>query len=221
MRTILFHRAARREVRAAARERCLPQRPRRRSLLAQDDEHIQPFLHIFHERGFPFDPARIIQLARTLSPDLPEGPTNDLALSALPALCPLRNPGVRALGLELIQHPPLCGEPLGLLVNNFETGDESKVEDLFTRACDDDGIPQDIGFPLWNLVRTNPGGDWTRSLHILYELSDCSFCRYEAALCLAERGDVPEWMVTECLHDDFSDTREWAAGFAAARTTNS
>jgi hypothetical protein len=97
----------------------------------------------------------------------------------------------------------------------LEEDDETILVALLTTSRDPDDH-HEIGMGVRHLMRAQPSADAGPAQLAIYEYGPCSFCRKMALRTLHKRGQVPDWMLGECLYDASLDIREaadaWARG---------
>jgi hypothetical protein len=174
-------------------------------LLKQDSpRRLRIYLRFFRRRRFPLDPGPLIGLASD-----PDGIT---AVTAMIALDNIRHPDVRSLALRLMESDDeMAGRAVGLLVENYETGDFGRVEALEARLLDAEAYHaferEALGF-----YAAHPGDESEeRVLLRMYENGPCAHCRHRAVERLRARKRLPDWMAEECRYDSFDLIRESAA----------
>ncbi len=122
---------------------------------------------------------------------------------------------VREFALRELQPHGAWLEAVGLLVRNYQDGDESRIEEVLE-------VPEDLEdshslfMDVLKLLRENATADARRLALAAYFHTPCTFCRQAAAELLQERGLAPEWLSSECLHDCDSTCR---ATFSGADTS--
>jgi hypothetical protein len=168
-------------------------------LTARDPKIIGNCLLVFLSREFPRIVPELIALSQ--HNDI------DVRRRAISALENTAHPLVRELAeFELARGVP-GGLALGLLVKNYQVGDEQRIIELAE-------LPEDAEEQHWflkdatKILEENPTADCLQLGLAAYALIPCSFCRYFAAKLLRDRQVAPAWLMEECQYDCEPDARK-------------
>ena len=165
-----------------------------RDLLEQDSNGpLLSYVRIFSRRTFPLNPGRLISLARH--------PDEEIASAALRALSNVGHPEVRKLGLELLNISPVPNFATALLIKNCQSGDHELVAHVIERERQDVDALHSLGLWTRDIVEANPTPEWSDVLLTIYEHGPCSLCRMHFIDLLRSLGNLPNWVIQECLCD--------------------
>lgn len=129
--------------------------------------------------------------------------------AAAGVLEPIRDPRIRELGLELLDHPEYADLGPDLLKNNPGPGDFGRFERLL--ASPESGIDRHwLVMGIGNYCSANLPREAEPCLLLSYAESPCPLCRNTIVHHLVALGRFPGWMREECLHDAYPGTREAA-----------
>lgn len=168
-------------------------------LLAEEDRgRLIPYLSLFRGRKFPLDYSRLLELAQSAD--------EELASWALQALEPISDPSVRQLGLRLLEAGQHRAGAVGLLVNNYEAGDLSRIKQAIDAETNEEVI-HSIGYDLRKLAETYRTSDAAGALKSFYEKGPCSLCREKTVDLMLWLDVLPEWVREECRYDANLDIR--------------
>jgi hypothetical protein len=180
----------------------------------QDQTRLNTLLGIFSKRQYPLEPDRLIAIAtqyvdsirerrKTVHPTLP----TNIAMQALNALSLIASAKVRPFALSLMDQPHLLYWAVEMLTPNFVAEDWALLASLTERY----GIPPEdyhgLGMAVRHVFKHHPSIDAVPALLNLYEYSPCSHCRCHTVESLHSIGALPDWMIRECAHDSYADTR--------------
>jgi len=168
---------------------------------AEETERLKKHLFLFHKRPFPLDPDPLIRLV--------DHPDEWVVVRALTALELVRHADVRALFHRLVGDAKWSERAIGLLRSNYQQGDCELIVELLEKETDPDRLDSMCGGAM-HVYRDNPVSEGMRPLLLVYEKTPCSMCRLTCIEIIEMIGELPEWMVEECLHDAYSSTRELA-----------
>lgn len=167
--------------------------------IEQNPAVIVKLLRTFKRRPLPvFDP-RLIELVCHFD--------SDVRRWAFGALGQNSHPLVRAFALAELRKPTLESPIVGLLIKNFEQGDEQRLLEHVE-------LPVDAGYGHWmlmdliKLLEENESADCSKLGQIVYFHTPCSNCRFFAARLLFKRGNVPAWLADECRTDSEKDSQK-------------
>lgn len=167
-----------------------------------EPERLRSHLTVFRKRPFPLDPAPLIRLV--------DHPDDGVVIRALTALELIRHADVRALFYRLSEHPRWSERAIGLLRSNYQQGDCELIVKLLDKETDPDRL-HIMCIDTMDVYKDNPRSEGMQPLLLAYEKNPCSTCRHTCVETIETIGDLPGWMVEECLHDAYSSTRELAA----------
>lgn len=173
-------------------------------LLAEaDKKRLVQYLRLFRLRPFPRPIDRLLELA--------EDQDKYVARGALTILEKVKDPRVRALGLQLADDIERREYAVGLLVQNSEPGDYRIIERLLSETVDPD-VYHGLEFDVRHFVDANRSEEAEQSLLLLYENGPCSLCRNAVIDELIAMKRFPNWMREECQYDAYSETRLLVGG---------
>lgn len=167
----------------------------------QNPTVIVNLLHVFAIRPFDRFDSRLIDLCRHSD--------RKVQRRAFNVLCENSFPEIRAFALAEIQQNSLGFPPVGLLVRNFQPGDEQRILDLVE-------LPEDPDYRHWmlidlrNLLKENCSADVLKLGQIAYFQNPCQMCRCSAAELLFQHNKAPAWLVEECRFDADEESRRLA-----------
>ena len=156
---------------------------------------------MFRKRPFPLDPAPLIRLV--------DHPNEWVVVRALTALEMAKHPDVRTLFHRLSEHPKWSERAIGLLRSNYQQGDCELILQMLEKETDLDRLHV-MCIDTMDVYEDNPVPEGMRPLLMVYEKTPCSSCRHHCIDTIRITGELPGWMVEECLHDAYSSTRELA-----------
>jgi len=178
-----------------------------RDLDPQDEpERLCSHISMFDRYPFPLDPDPLIRLV--------DHPDDKVAISALSALELVEHPVVRELFQQISTGHRWSDRAIGLLRSNYKDGDHEVICQLLERAGDEDALHL-MAIHVREVYRDNPVPEGLQPLVLAYEKTPCSACRYWCVTGIRDIGSVPDWMIRECLHDAYGDTRELVASLAS------
>lgn len=172
-----------------------------RVLSEQNPDVIVNLLHVFAIRPFDQFDSRLINLCRHSE--------RKVQRSAFKVLCENSFPEIRDLALSEMQQNSLGLPPVGLLIKNFQPGDEQRILDLVE-------LPEELDDRHWMLIdlkkllEENSSADVSKLGQIAYFHNPCQMCRCSAAELLFQRNTAPVWLVEECRFDADAETRRLA-----------
>ena len=162
----------------------------------RDAEVIAKVLRTFSNRELPeFDP-RLIELANHDHPEVRRRAFQALGCNA--------HPLVRQLALEELRFKRSDSLAVGLLIENFEPGDEQRLLDHVDLPADP-GDRHHLLMDLLKLLETNEFADGSQLGLIVYFHTPCQSCRYWMARLLYRRKIAPNWLIDECRSDANED----------------
>lgn len=162
---------------------------------------ITVYLTIFQKRAFPLEYSALVPLVWHTE--------EDVASLAIRCLALLQAPGLRQLGLELLEKNQHVGKATGLVMRNFQTGDEQVIAAVLDRTRDLDEV-HDIGWGLKSVFEDTLIKEAAPLLVVLYERGPCSLCRFDFVKWLVQMQCAPVWMLHECRYDADERTRALA-----------
>lgn len=165
-----------------------------------DSARLLNLVKVFYHRPAPrFHPVFL---------ELIDSPNYRLANASRHALSFVRDPSVRAAGLERLARDVVDENTITLLHSNLEPGDEPRILAALRPAED----RNDLHRQCWWLVGKEKGRPhWPASLVIWgYEHTPCELCRNDAVRHLLERNEAPRWLLEEACEDSDEQTREQA-----------
>lgn len=167
--------------------------------LAEDDpKKIKVYLRMFWQRSFPLHPQKLI--------DLVDSPDETISGFALSALSNVEHDEVRALFHRLYEHSEWAYMSVRLLESNYRDGDHLLIEKLINSETDSDNL-HSVCFSTIDIYTDRSRPEATGLLLLAYEKTPCTRCRYRIFELLDELGNVPDWMIEECLYDAYEETR--------------
>jgi hypothetical protein len=183
----------------------------------QHEPRLLAYLSIFHKRRFPLEPDRLIAIAtqhrvnidERVDSNWPPTLSADLAMRAFNALALVPHPDVRTLALSIIGQAPLMFRAVKMLVENFQPGDWVLLASLAQRHDISHEDYHGLGMGIRSIFEAHPHTDAVPALLNLYEYNPCSHCRHTVVENLHSLNAFPDWMIRECAHDSYSDTREF------------
>lgn len=157
-----------------------------------DPTSITDFLRLFSNRPLPQFDARLISLC--------EHSDERVQRRALDVLSQNSHPLIRAFALDQIQKNTLGIPVVGLLIKNYEQGDEQRILEHVE-------LPEDpcerhwMFIDLIKMLEENESADSSKLGHIIYFHNPCQMCRFSAARLLFRHGNAPTWLSEECRFD--------------------
>ncbi len=175
-----------------------------------EPKHLSRLLMIFARRPFPLGPGRLLALINLDAK--PNGLKHRITHRALGALEKLSHPDVRAVALRLMERTDqYAGRSVGLLIRNYEPGDDARLEVVLSRLTDDEALHA-FGFDILDLFQAHPDRESeVRMLLALYEKDPCSLCRAQFVDRLIALDALPAWMAEECRYDASDHIRQAVA----------
>jgi hypothetical protein len=170
-----------------------------RDLPVDDVGLLRPYLSIFANRTFPFDPQPLIALI--------DDPRDKVAWFALNALRRIQHPSVRAAALRMAAEGPLRQRAVGLLAANWESGDEQLVEKLLREETDRQALHH-LGMGLRDVIEGYGSPTLVPALLVGYERTPCSLCREAYVKELIRLDELPAALRLECRWDARAETRD-------------
>ena len=155
-------------------------------------------LRIFTERPFPLGFAPLLLLLAQ--------PHERLTRATVDALGSFQHPAIRQQALALIaanQHVPAM---MRLLGNHYQLGDHVLIEQLLSRAADDEAL-HNLGLGLLHVTDQTMTLDLVDAMLHLYEHGPCSMCRRSVVDWLLAMDALPQWARIECAYDAHLATR--------------
>jgi len=119
---------------------------------------------------------------------------------AFNVLCENSHPVIRTFAIAQIRQNTLGISPVGLLIKNFEKGDEQQILDhveLPENPCERHWMLMDLR----KMLEENESADSSKLGQIAYFHNPCQMCRFSAARLLFRHGNVPTWLAEECRFD--------------------
>lgn len=163
---------------------------------------LRAHLAIFRRRMFPLAWGQLAPLVRHED--------DRVGRAALTALGQLHDPGVRQLGIALLDEGFRVHDALELFMKNYRPEDDVRFAALIDAAEDDDALHA-AGVGLVDISRANPTPAATPLLRQLYERGPCSLCREDVVQLLLDAGTLPAELASECAHDANENTRALVA----------
>jgi len=186
-------------------------------LREQKPEHLLPYLEIFTYARFPLDPSGLIKLALSKT----DAPTDDgdswlskedrVVIHAIRALKNISHPDVRALAFQMMESSFWKGQAAGLLTKNWQESDWQFLQRLSGQNLETEEY-HSLVMSIRDIFQAHPSRAAAPTLLTLYERGPCSHCRQYIVEYLHSLGAMPDWMIEECRHDSYGDTREWVEG---------
>lgn len=163
---------------------------------ATESTEIVSLLRVLAKRALPsFDP-RLIELCRHSDANVRHWAFNALENNS--------DPAIREFAFGLLQDADRYA--IGLLVNNFERGDERTILEQLQVPSDPFEV-HSILFDLVKLLESNDDADASRLGVIAYAITPCETCRLCAARHLRKQRAAPDWLIAECRFDCVEDCR--------------
>ena len=160
---------------------------------------IVSLLRVFSNRALPKFNPKLIELCRHSDDDIRHWAFNALEKNS--------NDLIRQFALDQLNGNDR--RAIGLLINNFEPGDEQTIldcielpADQFERHC--------IFLDVIKVLEENPESDASQLGVVAYASTPCESCRMYAVRCLHKQKVVPLWLAKECRFDSVEDTRTLA-----------
>lgn len=157
-----------------------------------DPTTITNFLRVFSNRPLPQFDARLIDLCRHSDEIVQRRAVN--------VLCENSHPLIRAFAIDQIQRNTLGIPVVGLLIKNYEQGDEQRILDhveLPEDPCERHWMLMDLR----KMLEQNESADNSKLGQIIYFHNPCQMCRFSAAQLLFRHGNVPTWLTEEIRFD--------------------
>ncbi len=166
-----------------------------------DPTIIANLLQVFLRRPLPQFDSRLIDLCRHSD--------ENVQRRAFNVLCENSHPLIRAFAIDQIQENTLGIPVVGLLIKNYEQGDEQRILDHVE-------LPEDpcerhwMFIDLIKMLEENESADSSKLGQIIYFHNPCQMCRFSAARLLFRHGNVPTWLAEECRFDTEEECRTLA-----------
>ena len=170
-------------------------------LTETDPTTLAHLLCLFGKYEFPGDPAPLFAMAL--------GADETVARAAAFALAAVVDPGVRALGLEIMDGDIDPWRGVRLLIDNYEPGDCRAMLRLLERLDDPDAVHW-LGISSRDVFDQNPSSEFAEVLQRFYEKGMCAMCRSSVVDRLLQLGPLPEDIRLELPYDASDMTREAA-----------
>ncbi len=160
---------------------------------------IANLLKVFSNRPLPRFDARLIELCRHDDPEVQRWAINALEVN--------NHPRIRAFALAELRERTLAKSIVGLFINNYSEGDEHQLLELL-ELPDEPDSRHNMLMETLEMLEKNPNANCSQLGLIAYAQTPCELCRYRAVELLAGRSIAPKWLIHECRHDSFEDSRE-------------
>jgi hypothetical protein len=182
-----------------------------------DRDRLSRYLRIFQRRAFPLEITPLLQIverhADAEGRDTDNNDRSQVTWCALGALEQIPHPNVRELAFELRERSDRWrGNWIGLLRNNYETGDDRKILESVRREFDDDAVHH-LSIDILDLLEEQNISEFTEALEILYDRNPCAYCRGNIVKALHEVNGLPDWIIVECRYDSDEGTRAFVREF--------
>ena len=157
-----------------------------------DLSEISRLLQVFARTPLPIFDRRLILLC--------EHDDFDVCRRAINALEENTHPEIRCYALELL-HGELAHLAVGLLIKNFEPGDEIHIIDLL---CKSESAPEELHRTCLDAIKVlekNADTDGTSLALLAYFMTPCQICRGSASKLLEKYETAPSWLIEELRFD--------------------
>ena len=166
----------------------------------EDKDHLQKMLRLFWKKPFPNEPDRLIELA--------QNEDEELSYSAMRAMHSTVSPLIRDLALKFASEGRMVHEIPGLLIKNYQDGDDMLVTELLKIQLDDFEY-HNINMYARELFEAHPEADCQQAMLLIYENNPCSLCRGSALSLLTKSGkEIPASILIEAAWDCDLNIRE-------------
>lgn len=156
-------------------------------------------LLVFSNRALPTFDSRLIQICQHSDEDVQHRALNALGKNS--------DDAIRQFALDRLH----AGDhsAIGLLIRNYEEGDEQTMLDCIKLPVDQ--VEQhSLFFDVIKVLEENSDADVTKLGIVAYASTPCETCRMYAARCLHKQRVSPGWLTEECRFDSLDDTRTLA-----------
>lgn len=167
----------------------------------KDPQKLALYLRIFHRHEFPLHPSILIDFTNSLS--------LRVSHATIMALSLIKHEDVRALFECLVQSPEWSDSAVRLLRSNYQEGDHLIIEKLLEQESDVHQL-HSLSCALLDVYKHNPDQNAIKSLLFVYENNPCSFCRLGSVEQMHALGQLPDWIVRECVYDADESLRKLA-----------
>lgn len=176
-------------------------------LRESDETRMEGCLELFRTtqlagRGVPPIHSRLLELARHPNPHV--------ASPALHLLAASNDPGLRALGLEVLQHPVLSKRAGALLAKAPQPGDCDLLLARLREHRSDPEAFHHFAYAVQDYLDVHLTADAEPLLLELYENQPCAMCRSDAVAALIRLGRLTDPLRRECRCDADAVTRKAA-----------
>ena len=165
---------------------------------SDDVSFTSELLWVFLRRPFPRFDTRLLELCR--HPDF------KLRHRAFVTLGKLHHPEVRAFAVREITSGHGDRRNVGLLIKNYQPGDEKLILDHVNLPEDVDEL-HGLLMDTIKLLEENVEADISQLALICYIHNPCESCRADAVKLLQQEGLAPCWLIEEAVHDSDKRTR--------------
>lgn len=175
-------------------------------LREQDDTDVcKQLLRVFRHATLPRLDERVWALASHSSADVRN--------AAVLALSSLKDPRVRALGLERLRATGFSSEfadDIALFEHNFEPGDETLILSALERQSVDGDEAHALGSNALDICASVRTAAMAGVAQWVYRTNPCTICRCRAVERLQEWGCLPAHIADEARYDASEELRELA-----------
>ncbi len=163
-------------------------------------EQIVRYLWIFRKQEVPRLDDKLFQLA--MSDD------EDIRTAAVEALKNCQDSSIRNLAIDLSKNQDdefaICS--VGLLIKNYQSGDNIFIESILPRINDED-TKHFVCMDLIEIFERHAVEELLTSLLWAYENTPCTYCREKIVKALINSSLIPPKLVDECQFDCVQDVR--------------
>ncbi len=160
---------------------------------------LSNYLSVFGNRKMPVYDSILLTLC--------EHEDIEVRRRAYRALAKITHTDVRVFAVERLLSGHCTGDIVGLLVENFQPGDEAKSASNLVVPGDDESAHA-LFMAVLAVLEKNPEADATTLGVAAYRNSPCGECRRAVVALMQARPLLPRWMQEECENDAVPEIRQ-------------
>ncbi|MFZ6654984.1 hypothetical protein [Undibacterium sp. TJN19] len=174
-----------------------------RNFLAEKDSvRKHKYLPFFYQTKFPFDYEVLLGMASGRNEK-----KNRKIMHAVNALSHFKGDDIRALALKKLSSEKTPWDYLGLLINNYQTGDDKILLEIIQRSDDFHHI-HDLVAGMIDIFDANPDSECKAPLEAMYYGMNCAMHRWNVIDLLNRNGVLSEAILEELAYDSDEDLRK-------------
>jgi hypothetical protein len=160
---------------------------------------VAKLLRVFSARALPEFDARLIDLCRHGD--------EEVRRRGFAALEHVAHPLVREFPLAQLSNGGCDASVISLFIKNYQRYDEQHILEAM-RLPDDECELHWLLTEVRKVLKRNPEADCSQLGVIVYALTPCSSCRFDAVQLLQHQQVAPRWLKEECRYDSGKECRE-------------